>query len=1012
MLCRAPILTLLAAAITFAAEGVNVTVNARVDSRINSVTLKAKLSLGESQTLGPVNANGTAKWNKWEVGTAYTAIVTSVSTGYTPRWSVTKSGMSELSGGTNQTITLASTSYSECTLNFYGEPNTYRVDFDRQSGSGGTSSVTATYDAAMPTATMPTRTGYTFGGYFTETNGNGTQYYNADGSSTRPWDIDGARTLYAKWTAGTYTVTLDPQQGSGGMTSVSATYGSALQQTITTPTREGYRFGGYFSETNGGGKKYYDQNGEVVVATSTFTADTSIYAYWIRVWNVTFELNGASFKSGSGWTTATNYAEGVGLTLPAGSDMTYANHTFDGWTEAGSSGYVTAIGSSATGDKTFLARWSGETYNVTFSANDGTGRSGEQEMSMVNTQWLKPISELFDREGYAFAAWNKAADGSGDSYGDHAEISTANLLTNAPGAYVVLYAQWTPNPYEVAFNANGADGGETMANQSFAYDVTQNLNHVEFTYTGHAFERWSGDTNYNYQTKYYADGAEVANLTATSNAVVNLYANWTGIVYTVTFDANGGEGAMEPIVCTYNVPTNLPACTFARDGWGFKGWTTNGADGVLFTDRARVTNLTATAGADVALLACWTGVTYAVTLDARDSRGDGLMTNDVGEAVSVLTNRYTVGDAWTLPTPTNVNEHLRYGRCWKYVNAEGQMCVLPDTVPPPSHGVTNLVATWTWEADALAVAVDAPELEFDTFGTKGPYGNWNETDESYSANWLVQSAEFVQNGMNESAVQSGVLHEDDYNVYASWLTTTVQTNGVLSFWWKCSAAERTLNGYGEECGDALRFGVCAEDGEFNEITNVSGVVDWTQVVYTNDTGNAVRFAWKFQYDYSGDGSRTGGGTGWVDRVTWTPEGAPAEVTTTHGVPYKWLREKLGASAAATAEELESLAEVASPNGKAWPDGTQVKVWEDYWAGTDPNDPNDLFRAFIAVTNDVPTITWQPDMRTGTPERVYHVLCAPTPSTRSEEWVEWPGTEGAATNRFFKVELDLEGSRQK
>ena len=45
--------------------------------------------------------------------------------------------------------------------------NNYVVTFDKQSGTGGTASVTATYDAAMPSVTMPTRSGYTFNGYFT-----------------------------------------------------------------------------------------------------------------------------------------------------------------------------------------------------------------------------------------------------------------------------------------------------------------------------------------------------------------------------------------------------------------------------------------------------------------------------------------------------------------------------------------------------------------------------------------------------------------------------------------------------------------------------------------------------------------------------------------------------------------------------------------------------------------------------------------------------------------------------
>ncbi|GHS88467.1 hypothetical protein FACS189487_06820 [Campylobacterota bacterium] len=77
---------------------------------------------------------------------------------------------------------------------------TFTVTLDRQSGSGGTASVVATYGQAMPTATAPTRAGYTFGGYWTETNGGGTQYYSAAMASLQSYTLLEGITLYAKWT--------------------------------------------------------------------------------------------------------------------------------------------------------------------------------------------------------------------------------------------------------------------------------------------------------------------------------------------------------------------------------------------------------------------------------------------------------------------------------------------------------------------------------------------------------------------------------------------------------------------------------------------------------------------------------------------------------------------------------------------------------------------------------------------------------------------------------------------
>lgn len=74
----------------------------------------------------------------------------------------------------------------------------YTITLDIQGGTGGTETVSATYGSAMPTITVPTREGYLFDGYYDQTGGKGTKYYNADGTNVKNWDKENA-TLYAKW---------------------------------------------------------------------------------------------------------------------------------------------------------------------------------------------------------------------------------------------------------------------------------------------------------------------------------------------------------------------------------------------------------------------------------------------------------------------------------------------------------------------------------------------------------------------------------------------------------------------------------------------------------------------------------------------------------------------------------------------------------------------------------------------------------------------------------------------
>ncbi len=114
----------------------------------------------------------------------------------------TQTGWATSDGGSKAyNLSVSYTANSAVTLYPFWTVNTYTVTLDRQSGSGGTASVTATYGSAMPSITVPTRSGYTFGGYYTSTGGSGTQYYTASGTSARTWDKTSSTTLYAKWTS-------------------------------------------------------------------------------------------------------------------------------------------------------------------------------------------------------------------------------------------------------------------------------------------------------------------------------------------------------------------------------------------------------------------------------------------------------------------------------------------------------------------------------------------------------------------------------------------------------------------------------------------------------------------------------------------------------------------------------------------------------------------------------------------------------------------------------------------
>ena len=88
-------------------------------------------------------------------------------------------------------------------------------------------------------------------------------------------------------------------------------------------------------------------------------------------------------------------------------------------------------------------------------------------------------------------------------------------------------------------------------------------------------------------------------------------------------------------------------------------------------------------------------------------------------------------------------------------------------------------------------------------------------------------------------------------------------------------------------------------------------------------------------------------------------------------------------------------------GKVATDGHETALWEEYVAGTDPDDADDLFLAFIAITNGVPYLSWQPDLNTNGIRRIYTIYGRSDLASGSP----WQ-TPTNVTHRFFKVGVRL------
>ena len=92
------------------------------------------------------------------------------------------------------------------TLNANGNANRCTITFDWQGGKNGISSSSGTYGAPIrwSISRLPSRTGHSFDGFYTQPNGAGEKYFSADGSPVPGHGYTCDMTLYANWTANTY----------------------------------------------------------------------------------------------------------------------------------------------------------------------------------------------------------------------------------------------------------------------------------------------------------------------------------------------------------------------------------------------------------------------------------------------------------------------------------------------------------------------------------------------------------------------------------------------------------------------------------------------------------------------------------------------------------------------------------------------------------------------------------------------------------------------------------------
>lgn len=212
-------------------------------------------------------------------------------------------------------------------------PNTYNLYYDYMGADGASleSGKVCTFDSSYGTLPVPTKSGYTFNGWFTAESG-GTQV-----TSDMVFKTTSDTTIYAQWTAIKidplyYVVNCNASPSEGGTVTGTGSYEEDTTVTVVATPNSGYNFDGWSNGVN--------------INSNTFvvTGNTTLTAYFTKIPDppaVYYTVKCTISPSEGGTVTGTgSYEEGTTVTLVATPNEGYE---FSGWNDDPSDSYTFTV---------------------------------------------------------------------------------------------------------------------------------------------------------------------------------------------------------------------------------------------------------------------------------------------------------------------------------------------------------------------------------------------------------------------------------------------------------------------------------------------------------------------------------------------------------------------------------------------------------------------------------------------------------------------------------------------
>ena len=528
----------------------------------------------------------TLSWNAVQNAKSYIVYVTDGTNDITETTSECNITISGLAKNTQYTWDVIATADGYCENEHSQEwiefttLDSYTVTFFNSNGGTAVGSQTIDHGGKATKPADPTKTGYTFAGWYTEAD----TEFNFNTPITSPTN------LYAKWTEWSYTITYakgsPADEITGGHAPGTKMYTSALTLAGESFSRPGYKQTGW-SKTDGGQKDYN------LLGTYGTNEDVTLYPYWTKVHTITWMADGSTYDE-------VTYLDDETLALPENAPEACQGSEFVGWTAekdyshaTDAPAYITA-GSIVNADDTYYAVYAEETEGDEITLAIGAETD--------NTNGNATYAYAIEVEGFSLVA-NKGAGQThptfNDSYGDARIYAKGSITLTAP-----------KNLTSIVFNLS-TQGKKRLA------PISASVGAIATQASGDAIVVWTGNASevtftVGEKANYGSDGSSNAGQLCFENIVVTSESSYTKYstscipTYRVNYELAGGENGCADegvkVGNDYTICNDEPT----RTGYTFQYWT----DGTkTYEADATIENVQS----NITLTAVWKADTYTIT---------------------------------------------------------------------------------------------------------------------------------------------------------------------------------------------------------------------------------------------------------------------------------------------------------------------------------------------------------------------------------------------------------------